>query len=73
MNIQRYTACNACLVLVGVLTNITLLISLYSIVYTIRYMLANKFKAKYLKAVYSVLSFFLCLDILDLARYTLSL
>ena len=73
MNINRYVSINTSLVVVGLYSNITLLISVISIYHAIK-IIKNSYKCGMCinKNIVLIVALFLLLDAVDITRFTLS-
>ena len=73
MNINRYISVNTSLVVIGLYSNITLLISVISIYHAIK-VIKNSYKCGLCinKNIVLIVALFLFLDAFDIVRFTLS-
>ena len=73
MNINRYISVNTSLVVIGLYSNITLLISVVSIYHAVK-IIRNSYKCGLCinKNIVLIVGLFLLLDTLDIARFALS-
>ena len=69
IDIKRYTMINASLFIIGLFTNITLVLSLLSIYMGIRTLLSNRMKLHHFKVIVLLMLLFILLDCIDLIRY----
>ena len=73
MNINRYISVNTSLVVVGLYSNITLLISVISVYHAVK-VIKNNYKCGICinKNIVFIVLLFLFLDVVDIVRFTLS-
>ena len=69
IDIKRYTMINTSLFIIGLFTNITLVLSLLGIYVGIRTLLSNRMKLQHFKLVVVLMLLFILLDCIDLIRY----
>ena len=69
INIKRYTMINTSLFIIGLFTNITLILSLLGIYMGIRTLLSNRMKLHRFKVIVLLMLLFILLDCIDLIRY----
>ena len=69
IDVKRYTVINISLFVIGLFTNITLVLSLLSAYVGIRTLLNNRMKLQHFKMVVLLMLLFILLDCIDLIRY----
>ena len=69
IDIKRYTVINISLFIIGLFTNITLVLSLLGVYVGIRTLLNNRMKLQHFKLVVILMLLFILLDCIDLIRY----
>ena len=69
IDIKRYTMINTSLFLIGLFTNITLILSLLGVYMGIKTLLNNRVKLQHFKLAVLLMLLFILLDCIDLIRY----
>ena len=69
IDVKRYTVINISLFIIGLFTNITLILSLLGIYMGIRTLLSNRMKLHHFKVIVLLMLLFILLDCIDLIRY----
>ena len=69
INVKRYTMINTSLFIIGLFTNITLVLSLVGVYVGIRTLLNNRMKLQHFKLIVLLMLLFILLDCIDLIRY----
>ena len=69
IDVKRYTVINISLFIIGLFTNITLVLSLLGAYVGIRTLLNNRMKLQHFKLVVLLMLLFILLDCIDLIRY----
>ena len=69
IDVKRYTVINISLFIIGLFTNITLVLSLLGVYVGIRTLLNNRMKLQHFKLVVILMLLFILLDCIDLIRY----
>ena len=69
IDVKRYTVINISLFIIGLFTNITLVLSLVGAYVGIRTLLNNRMKLQHFKLVVLLMLLFILLDCIDLIRY----
>ena len=69
IDVKRYTVINISLFIIGLFTNITLVLSLFGVYVGIRTLLNNRMKLQHFKLVVLLMLLFILLDCIDLIRY----
>ena len=69
IDVKRYTVINISLFIIGLFTNITLVLSLLGVYVGIRTLLNNRMKLQHFKLVVLLMLLFILLDCIDLIRY----
>ena len=69
IDVKRYTMINTSLFIIGLFTNITLVLSLVGVYVGIRTLLNNRMKLQHFKLVVLLMLLFILLDCIDLIMY----
>ena len=69
IDIKRYTVINTSLFIIGLFTNITLVLSLLGVYVGVKTLLNNRVKLQHFKLVVVLMLLFILLDCIDLLRY----
>lgn len=73
INIKRYTALNSALFIIGVFSNITIVLSVIGIYTTSKVLLDNRMKLKQFKMIASIMLLFILLDCIDISKFIIEL
>ena len=73
INIKRYTALNSALFIIGVFSNITIVLSVIGVYTAIKILLSNRMKLKQFKMIVCIMMLFIFLDCVDISKFIIEL
>ena len=73
INIKRYTALNITLFIIGLVSNITIVLSVIGVYTASKILLSNRMKLKQFKMIVCVMLLFIFLDCIDISKFIIEL